>query len=336
MQAGQEALFEEAGAGEGGQAGGAGARRRGVARRANELDGRTWERYSISIWSDIRKTAEELRLGHPAIFPVELVRRLIQCFTTRDDRVVLDPFAGTGSTVLAAASLGKTGIGIELSEAFCRLARSRPLVVPLGLGEAPVGDAGGRPGESAPDGDGAPPRASGPLPQPEPGQRIIHQGDARELLRYVARESVDLVVTSPPYWDILLQRRTADAGPTRHYGDAGQDLGKVGDYRQFLAELQGVFRQVFEALRPGKYCIVVVMDLRKKDRFYPFHADLAVALQGVGFLLDDIIIWDRRHEYNHLRPLGYPYRFRINKAHEYILIFLKPGAAPRPARHAWA
>ena len=47
-------------------------------------------------------------------------------------------------------------------------------------------------------------------------------------------------------------------------------------------------------------------------------------MQEIGFLLDDIIIWDRRQEYNHLRPLGYPSVFRINKVHEYILIFKKP------------
>jgi hypothetical protein len=85
-----------------------------------------------------------------------------------------------------------------------------------------------------------------------------------------------------------------------------------------------IMRQVWIALRPGKYCLMVVMDLRKKSRFYPFHADMATAMQDIGYLYDDLIIWDRRHEYNNMRPLGYPYTFRINKAHEYILIFQKP------------
>ena len=271
--------------------------------RANDLDGKTWERYSISVWSDIRKTAEELKLGHPAMFPVELVRRLILCFTTREDRLVLDPFAGTGSTVLAAASLGKKGIGIEISEKYCRMANSRPLLSTLDLGE-------GQDSQSS-----------------AIGERLIYNDDARNLLKYVAPNSVDLVVTSPPYWDILLQDRTADNKPVRHYGDAEGDLGKIHDYREFLAALQGVFRLVFEALKPGKYCIVVVMDIRKKDSFYPYHSDVAALMQEIGFVFDDIIIWDRRHEYNNMRPLGYPYRFRVNKAHEYILIFLKPREA---------
>lgn len=87
-------------------------------RRANELDGATWTRYSISIWSDIKKTPEEARLRHPALFPSALVTRLIECFTTSEDRVVLDPFAGVGSTVIAAEALGKVGIGIDISEEF--------------------------------------------------------------------------------------------------------------------------------------------------------------------------------------------------------------------------
>jgi len=66
------------------------------------------------------------------------------------------------------------------------------------------------------------------------------------------------------------------------------------------------------------------MDIRKKNRFYPYHADFAQRMEEIGFVFDDLIIWDRRHEYNNLRPLGYPSVFRINKVHEFILIFQKP------------
>jgi DNA modification methylase len=103
------------------------------------------------------------------------------------------------------------------------------------------------------------------------------------------------------------------------------DLGKIADYQDFLTALQGVFKVVYRALKPAKYCVVVVMDLRKKETFYPYHADVATFMQQIGFIYDDLIIWDRRHEYNNMRPLGYPSTFRINKAHEFILIFKKPG-----------
>lgn len=79
---------------------------------ANELDGKTWTKYSISIWSDLRKTNEEMQLKHPAMFPLALASRAIACFTNAADRVVLDPFSGVGTTVLAAREAGKAGVGI--------------------------------------------------------------------------------------------------------------------------------------------------------------------------------------------------------------------------------
>jgi DNA modification methylase len=255
-------------------------------RRANALDGRTWTRYSISVWSDIRRSAEELRLKHPALFPAELARRVIQCFLPPEGRVVLDPFCGLGSTVIAAHELGRTGIGLDINAEYVAVAQAR-------LGEC------------------------------EDGCRVVC-ANAVDLLGHVEPGSVDLVVTSPPYWDILTRRRSADRKPIRHYGHDEADLGRVGDYGAFIGALAGVFEKAWQALRPGAYCVVVVMDLRKRSEFHCFHADLAAAMREVGYIFDDIIIWDRRHEYNNLRPLGYPAVFRVNKAHEYVLIFQKP------------
>lgn len=279
-------------------------------KRANELDGRTWQRNSISVWSDIRKTSEEIKLGHPAIFPLQLVLRIIQCFTTVEDRIVLDPFAGIGSTAIAAELLGKVGIAIEISKEYCEKATSRQPPVTHQFDES--GQVTGM-------------TLNGTPLAAEPGERRIYNDNAANLLKLVEPASVDLVVTSPPYWDILLQERSADQKEIRHYGTAAEDLGRIADYQEFLLALKAIFRQVHEVLKPGKYCIVIVMDLRKKDTFYPYHSDLARFMQELGFIYDDIIIWDRRLDYSNMRPLGYPYKFRINKAHEFILIFQKPG-----------
>lgn len=261
-------------------------------RRANDLNGSDWARYSISVWSDIRKTPDERRLKHPAMFPEMLVKRVISCFTTSQDLRVLDPFMGSGSTLVAACQCGKYGIGLELNREYIELAEKR-------------------------------------FAQPdlfEKSRYEIHNADARQLASLVDANSVDLCLTSPPYWDILLQKRTADYKNIRNYGDEKGDLGRVRDYQEFLSALGEVFAGVYEVLKPGMYCIVNVMDLRKKDRFYPLHSDLAQRLQEVGFIYDDIIIWDRRHEYNNLRSLGYPSVFRVNKVHEFLLIFKKPDA----------
>ena len=274
-----------------------------TSKRANDLDGAKWLRNSISVWDDIRKTPEEASLKHPAMFPTQLVTRLIESFTRSNQIRILDPFVGVGSTVIAAEAMGKTGIGFDISETFLAKAMARPgLSRGLFVDNSNGADAG-------------------------MGQREFYCDDAKNLLQYIEPESVDFVVTSPPYWDILLQKRSADYKETRNYGDSNLDLGRIPEYDAFIEALAQVFGSVLVALTPGSYCCVVVMDLRKGSRFYPLHSDLARKLEEIGYIYDDLIIWDRGHEYNNLRPLGHPSVFRINKVHEYILIFKKPNVA---------
>jgi DNA modification methylase len=261
-------------------------------RRCNNLGGKRWLQNSISIWSDIRKTTEETRLKHPAMFPSMLVERLIESFLPPEGDVILDPFAGSGSTLVTAERLGKQGVGLELSPDYVALARQR---------------------------------LSSLQAEPEATPRsTVEQASALDLLQHVAPESVDLCISSPPYWDILNQRRTADMKQVRHYGNLPDDLGVIADYHAFLDAVTKVFADVLVTLKPRAYCCVVVMDLRKKDRFFPLHSDLAARLAQAGYRYDDLIIWNRQTEYNNLRPLGYPAVFRINKVHEYILLMQKP------------
>ena len=260
--------------------------------RANALDGKEWIRHSISVWNDLRKSSAEAALDHPALFPAVLVERLLDCFIREGDRTVLDPFAGSGSTLLAACGRGLHAIGIDLSPDYVALARQR-------LAAAGY--------------------------QEEADFRLL-RADACQMDDLLPPNSVDFCVTSPPYWNILRQRRSADGKERRHYGDRDANLGDIDAYPAFLKALRPVFRGLGTVLRPGAYCCVVVMDLRKRARFYPLHQDVAELMQEAGFIYDDLIIWDRRAEYNNLRPLGYPYKFRINKVHEFILIFEKIAA----------
>jgi site-specific DNA-methyltransferase (adenine-specific) len=62
--------------------------------------------------------------GHPAPFPVELARRCIR-LSTWPGEVVFDPFAGSGTTLLAARQLGRRAIGVEASERYCEQAVRR-------------------------------------------------------------------------------------------------------------------------------------------------------------------------------------------------------------------
>lgn len=273
-------------------------------KRGNDLGGKEWTRNSISVWDDIRFSKEERRLKHPAMFPSMLVERVIQCFTKSTQLNVLDPFMGSGSTLVAAKRLQRRGFGFEIYQEFVELAESRLA-----------------PGQPLLFADEDATESSQPL------EHCIISDDAKNISSHLDADSIDICVTSPPYWDILKQRRSADYKDIRNYGDQNDDLGTIDEYNTFLDELVAVFREVFAVLKPKSYCIINVMDLRKKSQFFPFHSDLATRLQTIGFIFDDLVIWDRRHDYNNLRPLGYPYVFRVNKVHEFLLIMQKPGEA---------
>nr|WP_274380908.1 DNA methyltransferase [Desulforadius tongensis] len=143
------------------------------------------------------------------------------------------------------------------------------------------------------------------------------------MAAYIEPESIDLCFTSPPYWNVLAQKRSADRKEIRNYNTLEDNLGEIDSYERFLGELKVVFEQVFQVMKRGSYCIINVMDLRKKKKFYPLHMDVVKFMQEIGYIFDDLIIWDRRQDYNNLKPLGYPYVFRINRIHEYLLIFIK-------------
>ena len=64
------------------------------------------------------------KVGHPAPFPVELPRRCIKLFSFVGD-TVLDPFMGSGSTLIACALLNRKGIGVDIDENYCGLAKNR-------------------------------------------------------------------------------------------------------------------------------------------------------------------------------------------------------------------
>jgi modification methylase len=75
-----------------------------------------------SVWQF--PTVSASRIGHPAPFPVELPRRLIELYTFEDE-IILDPFMGSGTTALAAQATGRHFIGYELEEQYIQLTHKR-------------------------------------------------------------------------------------------------------------------------------------------------------------------------------------------------------------------
>jgi DNA modification methylase len=248
-----------------------------------KITGKEWLKYSISLWDDI-KTSNEKKLGHPASFPVEMIKKLIRLFTIPND-IVLDPFSGVGSTLIASSLLNRRSIGFELNESFINVTNER------------LKDYGCE-------------------------YRVINDS-CLNIPTYLHKASIDLCVTSPPYWDILNRKHSADNKPIRKYTSLQEDIGNIEDYSRYIDCLNQIFSEIYKCLKPHKMCIVIVMDIRKKNKFYPLHIDITNMMSKIGFTLEDFIIWDRRKEYNNLIPLGYPWVFRVNKVHEYICIFKK-------------
>lgn len=77
---------------------------------------------TLSIWEIAPASAK--RIGHPAPFPVELAERVIKLYSYKED-VILDPFAGSGSTLLAAALNDRHYVGYEIKEEYVTLSQKR-------------------------------------------------------------------------------------------------------------------------------------------------------------------------------------------------------------------
>lgn len=245
---------------------------------------------------------------HGAAFPLALAEQQIRLYTQRG-QTVLDPFVGVGTTLEAAHALGRRGVGIELSPNFAA-------------------------------------QASADLP--EDGSQTVHVGDCRAVLPTLPDALADLVVTSPPYADLLhrVQGSFADrwhahstlrvVPSPRPYSDAPEDLGNL-DHLDYLDALQAVLAELRRVVRPDGYAVFVVKDFRALEQgvpFVPLHAHLMVRAERAGWTLWDHRIWDQTR-FRSLVCLGYPSRnLYLNLGHSHLVVLRNqppPGFANAPA-----
>lgn len=268
--------------------------------KLNDLTAKEWIPETVSVWTQrgLGKNHAEAQIErqHPAPFSFQDVGRLIRFFT-KADQVVLDPFLGVGSTLKAAAIEGRRGIGIELNPRYASLARER-------LEEE------------------LEPRLYKTCDQ------VIIEADARDALLDVGEATVDLVVTSPPYWSIL-QKKDHKAKQEREvhgldtqYSDDPRDLGNIEKYQDFLDQLMHIFELAMRSLKPKGHMCVIVGDFRHKSRYYMFHADIMNGLDALGLVPKGINILYQRHK--RVFPYGYPAAYVPNIHHQYIVIAQKP------------
>ena len=97
-------------------------KRQNPAKRENTISRDEFLEYNKSVWNFAAEPAR--KIGHPAPFPVELPRRLIQLYTFENE-IVLDPFMGSGQTAIAAMKSGRHYVGYEIDELYVTLANQR-------------------------------------------------------------------------------------------------------------------------------------------------------------------------------------------------------------------
>ncbi|MCZ7581405.1 MAG: site-specific DNA-methyltransferase [Fimbriimonadaceae bacterium] len=155
-------------------------------------------------------------------------------------------------------------------------------------------------------------------------------GDARSF-PYIPNESVHLVVTSPPYWNL------------KRYNEHPNQMGHVNDYEEFLSELDMVWRECYRVLVPGGRLVCVVGDVCQSRRKFgkhsvvPLHADICVLCRKIGFDNLNPIIWHKISNAsfeveNGTKFLGKPYEPNaiIKSDLEFILMQRKPGGYRQP------
>jgi DNA modification methylase len=273
------------------------------ASRLNCLTPKEWIKNQLGVWQfyyegrDIRD--KEL---HPATFPISLAVKVIRLFT-HEGQLVLDPFAGSGTTLVAAQDTGRNGAGFDLQEKYIDLSRQR--------------------------------LAQKNLFQDR--QHVAVRDDARNIPEYLPPESVGLIFTSPPYANLLNRarrnksRRTADRRNKQfmkieQYSQDNRDLGTLG-LQEYTGEMGKIFMRLLPLLKPKAHCVINVPDMWWEDQRITIHVSLIDELRRVGYELRNIIIWDRTNIVNRIGIFGYPANYiTMGTTFEYLLDFWRPNA----------
>jgi len=256
-------------------------------KRLNDLTVKEWAAFQKSWFTLTPPPRSKAKTLHPAPFPEELAVEFIRFFT-RKGMWVLDPMVGSGTTLVACALTGRNGIGIELNKFWAEIAERRLDEVRSLLDE-----------------------------ESEKTEQRIIVADAREIDK-IEMPPIDYVITSPPYWDILRtegkietlskhQRKRQEKNLPLYYSDDPRDLGNIGDYDQFLAELTTIYCKVSEKMRSGAYMTIIVRNVKKEGKLYPLAWDLAKKLSEFLELRDEKIWCQTEKKKDHRRLRVSPY-----------------------------
>ena len=270
----------------------------------NCMTAKEWMKSQLGVWEfyyekrDIRDKAI-----HPATFPISMAKRVTELFTHKGE-LVLDPFVGSGTTLVAAKDLDRNAVGFDLQKQYTRLCQSR-------------------------------------LEQSElfnSSRQLAVQDDARNIPKHLKEESVSLIFTSPPYANLLNrqrknksrrgdQRKNGQYLKVEQYSQDERDLGtlEIDTYAEAMGE---IYRDLLPLLKPKAHCVINVPDMWWENERITIHIAVIEALRSVGYELRNIIIWDRRNVVNRIGIFGWPSNYiTMGVTFEYILDFWRPPAS---------
>jgi len=269
--------------------------------RLNCLTAKEWLKCQLGVWQfnyegrDIR----DKRI-HPATFPIAMAAKVIKLFTHKGE-LVLDPFVGSGTTLVAARDLDRNAIGFDLNAEYIQLCEERLAQMTL-FSET---------------------------------KQLAVCDDARNISEYLEPETVSLIFTSPPYANLLNRMRLNKSrrGDLREneqylkveqYSQDPRDLGtlELAEYAQAMRE---IFKKLLPLLRPKAHCVINVPDMWWDDQRITIHIAVVEALREVGYELRNIIIWDRTNIVNRAGIFGWPSNYiTMGTTFEYLLDFWRP------------
>lgn len=271
------------------------------ANHINCLTPKEWVQSQVGIWEFSYEKRDIRDKGiHPAVFPIALPAKCIRLFT-HEGELVIDPFSGIGTTLLAAQDLNRNAIGFDLKQEYIDTTYDR--------------------------------LSHGSLTSKS--EQIAIKEDARNIPQYLKENTVSLIVTSPPYSRFLDKPRLnksmrGDLRNNKHYltvQQYSQDDRDVGtlDTNEFVKELGMIFGNLLPFLKKRAHCVIDINDLWWENKRYPTHALIIEELNKMGYDIRNVIIWDRRPLVNRVGIFGWPNNFiKLGTTFEYILDFWKP------------
>ncbi len=267
----------------------------------NCLDAKHWMKNQVAIWefSYEKRDIRDKKI-HPAVFPIGLPKKCIETFTHKGE-LVLDPFAGIGTTLLAARDLERNSVGFDLNKKYVDYSNDRLNQMHL---------------------------------YEEFSQLAIYD-DAINISKYLDENTVSLSVTSPPYANMLNRKRKnksirGDLRKNEHYDKVQQysnnprDLGTM-EPKEFAKAIREIYKRLLPIHKPKAHCIINITDLWWENSRIPLHIYVIEEIEKVGYKLRNTIIWDRRNLVNGVGIFGWPSNYiTLGTTFEYILDFWRP------------